>query len=145
MNHIKIKNFHINEVKFGETDLILSTKKDITDFVAIGFYCLYKTITTPDETEIRVGYQDAVEKNKIANSSLFCICTEINAVCNYVYGKKQDVLIAIYIAIAMSLHTTGVKLSDKLSEILPEQFNISDCMAAQQLAIDIVRNRVYTL
>lgn len=152
MERIEIKPFHISEIEIGETDLVLSNRRDITDFVALGFFCLYTTITTPEKGGFRVSYQniseqpDLEEENckSIANGALFCICSKLDTVFKYAYGSSNS-MFGICMATVMSLHTTTQKKSDILSALLPEEFDINDCVAAQELVVKLIQNRAYTM
>lgn len=146
MNEINLKNFKI-VTSNDKSDIILSTRKDITDFVALGFYCLYTTIKNPCKTKIKVSYHSISDEYKtectsIANASFFCIATQVNEVFNYVYDEKVDNMFGVQLVISLSLHTTGVKKLDKLSELLPEKFDIQDSISAQKLAITLIKSKI---
>lgn len=86
-----------------EADIVLTSKKDMTDYVTLGFFCLNNSRNGINETEIKVAYSDCygnsrsrmfmgrrsynIRRNAIGRY----LSEEIFPVMFYIYGGKSAV------------------------------------------------------
>lgn len=137
----------------NEADIVLSVRRDMCDFFALGLFCLRRAITSPDQTTVKVCYsyreftkpsdvsaiireksynipRNAIEKQVIDNSK---------TILNYMFEDNIfNGIVGIMIYPVFTANVKGISKSPYIQNAIMSDFNLKDTVAAQEMAYKIL-------
>ena len=63
LKKIEVKEYEVKRIKINEADVVISRRKDVYDFLAIGIACLEKTVKGKDAI-LKFAYKPLVSSKK---------------------------------------------------------------------------------
>ena len=160
-NKIPIQPFKIRKAwpwQKESVDIVLSTKRDLCDFLALGIYCLNRSITNPNgdkEICVRFSNRDFRRKSgvtmiignqgyRVPTNALECqVINNLKDVFDYVFEKNPfNGILGIEVYPTFTAYVNGVFKADTsyYDDVVPKrEWKISDTEEAQEFAYRIVK------
>ena len=163
LQDIELKSFQIDRpILSQKPDLILSTEDSISDYLALGTYCLHRRLTNVLGNVIRVEKRDfshdtsavtafignkCIELPTSAFSSV--ACKYVEHIANFIAGQKyfNNMILGVEISMFLSLHLAGERVvfstapgqAHSIKDLLPDTWDISDTVKAQEVAFTLIK------
>lgn len=151
---IDMKPFEFKRTWSAEkADIVLTRKKDLTDFIALGLYCLSRSLKDPENRIIRVCYATvpfwgnsgvkmivgktgySIPKNALEQQ----VYDHVEELMEYMARQNHANFIAggqIYPEV--TAYANGKFSNQTFDEIFPEEWNIKYTVMAQQVAYELL-------
>ena len=147
-------------LKKEDADIVLSARRDLCDYFALGVYCLARSIKDPENTVVRVcfslteyvgedasisvvekGVQYHIFKNPLGKQ----IYENVNTIADYYFGRETigaKVIIALlYPEFTATL--MGRIDSPSITCFFPAKHRMRDTLSAQKFAQCIIKQRLW--
>lgn len=159
-NMISIQPFKIRRVRPWQerVDIVLSTKRDLCDFLALGIYCLHRSITDPQgdkEVFVRFSNKDFQRESgvtmfvgnrgyKVPANALECqVIGNLKDIFDYVFKENLfNGILGVEIYPSFTAYVNGVFEDDTtyFDDVIPkEKWQIFDTEEAQEFAYRMVK------
>lgn len=156
-----LRDFSLIKVTEKEAELVLSCNNTIIDFVALGTFCLYRSITGYDENFLKIATADfsnrdsgttAYVGNEVISipydSFIIPACEYVTTIANHIAEKDcvNNMILGPMIQSALSLYAQGKDIgmglephvSSMLRGILPIEWDINNTLEAQRVAYQLI-------
>lgn len=163
LQDVELKSFKIKRPIFTQKpELILSSEDSISDYLALGTYCLHRTLTPSLGNIIKVEKRDftcdACEATAFigdrcielpANAFSSVACEYVEHIANFIAGQKYfgNMILGAELSMFLSLHLSGERVvfsptpneSYSLEDLLPKSWDMTDTVKAQVVAFTLIK------